>query len=155
MHHGCWAAATTISAGTPPRHVAFMSLRSPDRASNAAAHTRTSTADTGAFPPELRLPGDAVPWAQHVLAAPIEDPESIDVTAGWAALRQTHDATSAPLATRAAASGAARWPGAPARRHPRGTQCRRLLTAVLSCGQPPTLCSAIRSGGAGPAARGG
>ncbi|MDN3479350.1 cupin domain-containing protein [Curtobacterium sp. APC 4022] len=107
-HHGCYVSATAIDAGTPPRHVAFMSWPSADWDSNVAAHTLTFAADTGAFTQELRLPGDAVPRAQHGFAAPVEGQESIDVTAGWSALRQTHDDTFAGLAARAAASGTAR-----------------------------------------------
>ena len=106
-HHGCYVSATGIDAGTPPRHVAFMSLPSSDWGSNVAAHTLTFAADTGAFTQELRLPEDAVPRAQHGFAAPVEGQGAIDVTVGWAALRRTHDAVFAALAARAAASGAA------------------------------------------------
>jgi quercetin dioxygenase-like cupin family protein len=102
-HHGCYVSATDFAVDAPPRHVAFMSLPSSDWDSNVASHTLTFAADTGAFTQELRLPGEAVPRAQHGYAEPVPDPEQIDAAVGWSDLRQTHDGVFSALAARAGA----------------------------------------------------
>jgi quercetin dioxygenase-like cupin family protein len=110
-HHGCYVSATEIAVDTPPRHVAFMSWPSSDWGSNVAAHTLTFAADTGAFTQELRLPGEAVPRAQHGYAEPVADAEQIDMTAGWTELRRAHDRVFSELAARAVAPESAEGAG--------------------------------------------
>ena len=90
-HHGCWVSATAPL--DPPRHVAFMSWPSADWDHDIAAHTLTFAPDTGAFTQELRLPGEAVPRAQHGFAVVVPSPESIDPSIGWEALREQHEAS--------------------------------------------------------------
>lgn len=90
-HHGCWVSATAPL--DPPRHVSFMSWPSADWNHDIAAHTLTFAPDTGAFTQELRLPGEPVPRAQHGFAVAVPSPETIDPSAGWAALREQHRAT--------------------------------------------------------------
>lgn len=94
-HHGCWVSATAPL--DPPRHVAFMSWPSADWNHDIAAHTLTFAPDTGAFTQELRLPGEAVPRAQHGFAVAVPSAESIDPGAGGAALREQYAATFAIL----------------------------------------------------------
>jgi quercetin dioxygenase-like cupin family protein len=97
-HYGSYVSAA--ETGVVPRHVAFLSWPSDDWHRNVASHTLTFSDDTGAFIQSLVLPGDAVPRAQHGFAEVVADPESVDMTASWDALRVTHAAAFEKLAER-------------------------------------------------------
>jgi len=87
-HYGSYVSAAEM--GVAPRHVAFLSWPSDDWDRNVASHTLTFSEDTGAFIQSLVLPGDAVPRAQHGFAEVVADPERVDMTASWEALRVTY-----------------------------------------------------------------
>ncbi|CCE76025.1 cupin domain-containing protein [Clavibacter nebraskensis] len=97
-HYGSYV--STAGTGVAPRHVAFLSWPSDDWHRNVASHTLTFAEDTGAFIQSLVLPGDAVPRAQHGFAEVVADPERVDMTASWDALRVTHAASFERLAER-------------------------------------------------------
>jgi len=97
-HYGSYVSAS--EPGVAPRHVAFLSWPSDDWHRNVASHTLTFSDDTGAFIQSLVLPGDAVPRAQHGFAEVVADPERVDMTASWDALRVTHAAAFERLAER-------------------------------------------------------
>jgi len=97
-HYGSYVSAA--ETGVAPRHVAFLSWPSDDWHRNVASHTLTFSEDTGAFIQSLVLPGDAVPRAQHGFAEVVADPERVDMTASWEALRVIHAAAFERLAER-------------------------------------------------------